>query len=93
MNIYQINDFDYIAADTLEEAVKWFLRNTGGKVPVKYVRELDDDDMADEEFVYPDGRTVSFHERLMEVTWEGRYKTVPFYFASKTPTREEHHGT
>lgn len=83
MKVFQINDCDWVAAETLEQAVAWY-QATGEAPEDEY--ELDAEEMQRRQFLDTDGvfgpekAVYSFQAALALMTADG--DTEPFLFAS-----------
>lgn len=76
MNAYQMDDYDVWAANSIEEAVSDYERETGGKVDPEEVRQLTDAELdADipefDENEQPTGKMTTIRSWLADMTKPG----------------------
>lgn len=88
MNIYKMrllvegSSIDYVAATSREEAIEWYEEQVSQGEEVIISTELTDDELENEEFVYPDGSRTTFQSRINEILAGGWWGGEPFHFAS-----------
>ena len=82
MKIFSMNDCDWMAADTIEDATAEFIKEYGGDGSIEDPHELTDDDM--DRLILHDGEgerpDCTFREGLSRMVSEG--VTFPIFFAS-----------
>lgn len=69
MNVYQINESDWVAAESMQEAIDEHLNLTGlsrSEAVDETAHELTPDEMNGMTFTREDGSTVTFAEELSE---------------------------
>ena len=87
MKVYEMNEYDLVAANSAEEAVTWYQRRSGE--PLQDIldencpREVSEEEMSIREVTDELGPTVTFAEHLERATARNNPPaTEPFLFAS-----------
>ena len=83
IKVYRLNEYDWVAAESMEEAIEWYCRTTGvarSEATDEDVRELDEREMERTVFTLEDGDQISFAEQLERCLDAER--EAPFLFAS-----------
>jgi hypothetical protein len=85
MNVYRMNDYDWVAAQTAEEAADYyriFFMTEYGEEEEDIPEKLAEHDLMNLVFHHEDGHEVSFMERLEEELKNRGEDRSPFFFAS-----------
>ena len=85
MNIYRMNDYDWVAAESEREAIRFYhtaLMPEYGEEPEDQPELLTDEDLDRLIFHCEDGTELTFRENLENVMAEPHRSNEPFFFAS-----------